>query len=77
MAQLIVRNIEDGVVRALKRRAIEHGRSAEAEHRQILRDVLTDDDPRPSFRELLMSMPDVGEDAEFRIPRDGPRAVDW
>jgi len=65
------------VVRALKRRATEHGPPAEAEHRQILRDALAGDDPRPSFGELLASTPDVGEDAGFRIPRDGPRAVDW
>ncbi len=34
MAQLIVRNIEDTLVRALKVRAARHGRSAEAEHRR-------------------------------------------
>ena len=37
MAQLTVRNVDDRVIRALKRRAAEHGRSAEAEHREILR----------------------------------------
>lgn len=40
MAQLTVRNVDTRVVRALKRRAAEHGRSAEAEHREILRDTL-------------------------------------
>lgn len=38
---MTVRNLDDAVVRALRIRAAEHGRSAEAEHREILRQVLT------------------------------------
>jgi plasmid stability protein len=41
VATLTVRNLDDDVVRALRVRAAEHGRSAEAEHREILRQVLT------------------------------------
>jgi len=37
MAQLTVRNVTAEVVGALKRRAAANGRSAEAEHREILR----------------------------------------
>lgn len=40
MGQLVVRNLGDDVVDALKARAAEHGRSAEAEHRDLLRRVL-------------------------------------
>lgn len=40
MATLTVRNLDDDVVRALRIRAAEHGRSAEAEHREILRQAL-------------------------------------
>lgn len=40
VVQLTVRNISEQVVRALKRRAADHGRSAEAEHRDILRKAL-------------------------------------
>ena len=40
MAQLLVRDIESDVVRELKIRAARHGRSAEEEHRQILREAL-------------------------------------
>lgn len=40
MAQLTVRNVNDQIVRALKQRAAAHGRSAEAEHREILRQAL-------------------------------------
>jgi plasmid stability protein len=44
MATLTVRNLDDDVVRRLCIRAPEHGRSAEAEHREILRTVLIADD---------------------------------
>jgi plasmid stability protein len=40
MAQLLVRDLSPDVVEALKRRAAEHGRSAEAEHRIILEEAL-------------------------------------
>ena len=36
MAQLTVRKLPDEILRALKIRAAQHGRSAEAEHRLIL-----------------------------------------
>jgi plasmid stability protein len=51
MAQLIVRNLDEELVARLKMRAAEHGRSAEAEHREILRQVLAKE-PRRSFKEL-------------------------
>ena len=44
MATLTVRNLDDDVVRRLRIRAAEHGRSAEAEHREILRLVLFGDE---------------------------------
>jgi plasmid stability protein len=40
MATLTVRNLDEAVVRRLRVRAAEHGRSAEAEHRDILEKVL-------------------------------------
>ncbi len=40
MAQLTVRNISPELVTALKHQAANNGRSAEAEHREILRSVL-------------------------------------
>jgi plasmid stability protein len=48
---LHVRNIDDDLVLRLKRRALRHGRSAEAEHREILRQVLADE-PEASFDDL-------------------------
>jgi antitoxin FitA len=51
MAQLVVRNLDEELVLRLKMRAAEHGRSAEAEHREILRQALAAE-PRRSFKEL-------------------------
>ena len=75
MGQLIVRNVEEGVVRALKRRAARHGRSAESEHREILRTALRGDLERASFKAALASMPDVGSDDDFIVVRDLPRDI--
>ena len=75
MAQLIVRNIEDAVVAALRRRAARQGRSAEAEHREILRDALVASRRRASLKSLLQNMPDVGDDGDFARPRGRARRV--
>ena len=40
MPQLLVRNVPQDVVDALRRRALGHGRSVEAEHRALLESVL-------------------------------------
>ncbi len=70
MSQLIVRDIEVEVVEALELRAARHGRSAEAEHRELLREALL---RRPSrdLKAHLLAMPDGGEDADFELPRPG------
>jgi len=64
MADLLVRGVDEELVRALKERAGAHGRSAEAEHREILAAALARPRKR-SFAEVLASMPDVGSDADF------------
>jgi plasmid stability protein len=73
VSQLIVRNVGQEIVRALKRRAARHGRSAEAEHREILRTALNEDLESGSFKALLASIPDVGTDEDFVVERDLPR----
>jgi antitoxin FitA len=40
MGQLTVRKVDEEIIRRLKVRAAEHGRSAEAEHREILAQAL-------------------------------------
>ena len=77
MAQLIVRDLDAELVRALKQRAARHGRSAEAEHRLILAQALSADLERPSFKTFLMTMPDVVTDEELVPSRDLPREVHW
>jgi plasmid stability protein len=76
MAQLLVRDIEGGVVRELKVRAARHGRSAEEEHRHILREALRPKGPTQSLKDLLLAMPGVGEDRDFERPEDRGRTVD-
>lgn len=69
MSRLVVRNLDDDVVAALRERAAMHHHSVEEEHRIVLRDALRAVGPR-SFSQDLASMPDVGEDADFVRPED-------
>ncbi len=72
MAQLIVRNVDDDLVRRLKRRAADHGRSTEEEHRQLLRAALRSD----GLLDRLAEMPQGGSDSDFERVRELPRDVD-
>jgi plasmid stability protein len=74
MAQLIVRNIAEEVVEALRLRAARHGRSAEAEHRELLREALLKR-PESSLKAHLLNIPDAGTDADFARPRSKARRV--
>lgn len=64
MAQLMVRNLPDELVLALKQRAARRNRSAEQEHREILKAALQGP-RRKVLAEVLAGMPNVGEDADF------------
>lgn len=75
MGQLIVRNLADELIQALRRRAARHGRSAEAEHREILRETLASEVMRQSFKSFLARMPDAGDDADFAPRRNMPRNI--
>ncbi len=48
---LNVRDLDDDLIARLKRRAARHGRSAEAEHRETLRQAI-----EPSFDELAAEL---------------------
>ncbi len=52
---LHVRNIDDDLVVRLRRRAARHGRSVEAEHREILRQALSAE-VEPAFGELAAEL---------------------
>ena len=64
MAQLIVRDLPENLVKALKQRAAKSNRSAEQEHREILRSVLRGS-KRRHLADVLAAIPDVGEDSDF------------
>lgn len=73
MTNLVVRNIDDAVVKALKAKADLEGTSAEVEHRKILEKALL----RPKKRSLLdalESIPSVGEDSDFERKQDSKGA---
>ncbi len=65
-ANLIVRNVDEDIALALKQLAAAHGRSAEAEHREILKSILQRP-KRKSVAEVLSNMPNVGEDTDFNL----------
>ena len=52
---LHVRNLDEELIARLKRRAARHGRSAEAEHREILRQALAQEED-PSFEKLATEL---------------------
>lgn len=74
MPNLLVRNLDERLVKRLKARAARHARSTEAEHRLILEQALAPN--RRSLAEVLASMPNVGEDQDFaRLQTNGGRSV--
>ena len=76
MAQLLVRDIDDSLVYKLKRRAVEHGISAEEEHRRILREVLSrPNGGKPSLIEFLTS-PDGEANPQVALELERSRDVE-
>jgi plasmid stability protein len=78
MAQLIVRRLEKEVVQKLREQAAKYGISMEEQHRRLLRETLLAKPkkkakvkPKMSFLDYLSTMPNVGKDSDFRIPRKG------
>ncbi len=75
MAQLLVRELEEEVVQALRLRAAAEGTSVEEAHRRVLRSVLLSKKPRKTFKEALLEMPDDGDNSIFERVRRKPRKV--
>ena len=67
MAQLIVRKLDEELIKQLKLRAAKHSRSVEAEHRAILQSVVMDQAPT-NFKDWLLSLSDL--DTELSVERD-------
>jgi antitoxin FitA len=64
MTTLILHDVSDDDVLALNQLAASAGKTAEAMHLDILKSALQHS-KRRSFAEVLSSMPNVGEDADF------------
>lgn len=76
MASIVVRGLDETVKRRLAEQAKEHGRSMEAE----VRDILTRAARRPNIAVALMeAVREVGGIEELPVPerRDEARAVDF
>jgi antitoxin FitA len=65
MAQLLVRDLENEVVQALRQKAAEEGTSVEVSHRRLLRAALLSPKPEKTFKEFLLERPRGGQDSVF------------
>lgn len=82
MPQLLVRNVDEFIVKKLRRRAVLHGVSAEEEHRRILREaLLLPDERQQSLMEFLLTNQGVASEVELEIVRsqstDTHRDLAW
>ncbi|HUB43686.1 MAG TPA: Arc family DNA-binding protein [Acetobacteraceae bacterium] len=78
MGQLLVRDLDDEVIRRLKQRAAAHGRSIEAEHRAILEAALrseTEVSPIETSRQLRQELAQSGPDSSDIIREARARRV--
>jgi plasmid stability protein len=73
MAQLIVRNLPDDLVKALKKRAAKRNHSAEQGHREILESVLRAP-KRRHLADVLAAIPNVGKDRDFQREQSDKRS---
>jgi plasmid stability protein len=63
MSSLTVRKLDEELVRLLRQRAARHGRSAEAEHREILRVALSGERKQGSWQERAARLREIIGDA--------------
>ncbi len=75
MPQILIRRLDQHVVRNLRAKAASDGISAEEEARRILRRSLVGELPTMSLIDFLRTMPDVGDGRIFRRPKRKPRKV--
>jgi antitoxin FitA len=75
MPQILIRRLDQYVVRKLRAKAASDGISAEEEARRILRRSLVGEAPNMPLIDFLRTMPDVGDGRIFRRPKRKPRKV--
>lgn len=75
MPQILIRRLDEHVIRKLRTKAAANGVSAEEQARQILRRSLVGEVPAMSLIDFIRTMPDVGDGHIFRRPKRKPRKV--
>ena len=75
MPQILIRRLDQQVVRKLRAKAASDGISAEEEARRILRRSLIGDAPVMPLIDFLRTMPEVGDGRILRRPKHKPRKV--
>lgn len=75
MPQILVRRLDEHVIRKLRAKAAANGVSVEEQARQILRRSLVGEVPAMSLIDFIRTMPDVGDGRIFRRPKRKPRKV--
>jgi plasmid stability protein len=75
MPQILIRRLDERVIRSLRARAAANGVSAEEQARQILRRSLVGEIPAMALIDFIRTMPDVSDDRIFRRPNRKPRKV--
>ena len=75
MPQILIRRLDQHVVRKLRAKAASDGISAEEEARRILRRSLVGEAPEMPLIDFLRTMPDVGDGRIFGRPKRKPRKV--
>jgi antitoxin FitA len=75
MPQILIRRLDQQVVRRLRAKAASDGISAEEEARRILRRSLVGELPAMPLIDFLRTMPDIGEGRIFRRPKRKSRNV--
>ena len=75
MPQILIRRLDQNIVRKLRAKAASDGISAEEEARRILRRSLVGEAPDMPLIDFLRTMPDVGDGRIFRRPKRQTRKV--
>ena len=75
MPQILIRRLDQHLIRKLRAKAAADGVSVEEEARQILRRSLVGEAPGMSLIDFIRTMPEVGDGRIFRRPKGKPRKV--
>ena len=78
VTDILIRDIDNKLDKALKIRAIQHGRTREAEIKSILKSVVSRRPEKRSLAEVLMDIPklDINTDDLFERPASSARNLE-